>query len=92
MQSRLRFRLEAIQCKIEVLSNYWDHFLSDIVKASIDHHDKPTKKMLSYIMAIPKTTKYKVLEAYYFNCRVFHQIAFYQWRLMFAENADKECL
>ena len=56
------------------------------------NNDKRLKLTLSEIMQIPKNIKHYVLKRYYFNCRCLHSIAFYQWRIKHARNADKEVL
>ena len=78
--------------KLEVLEMLWDWQLS---KISVEAVKKKDKKVIQYTkdcLAMPKDLRKELLTQFLAQCKLKHQIAFFQWRDMYVDTSITEQL
>jgi hypothetical protein len=73
----------ATDSKVELISERWDYLLSKWINIALVSKDEGMTRLLFEIRKIKPNVKYYLLKNYIMQCKVFHAMAFLQWRLHF---------
>ena len=80
------------EAKHGVLNLYWDKQLPILAKFAKKTKDKDLEHACKVIRSFNYNIRSKFLYAYLKQCKVLHQIAFFQWRDIFCTGANKDQL
>ena len=95
MQKKIRDHLVCRCCKVEVLMNYWEKIEFKIMTEAAPNSlkgkrlDVGAQELAMKLHRVPQEIRHAVLHAFVHRCRQLHQIAFFQWRLMFRHDRTK---
>ena len=77
-------KIMAFDAKVSVLLVYWQKTIIKLHKRAASTHDKETLKLCKNLQLVPLHVKKKMLSMYVYECRVLYNIAFMQWRNIYA--------
>ena len=77
--------METRYCKTHVLVAFWDKLLGQIHLRASELNDQKMIKLCGEIILIDKSVQYRALKSYVQACNKLYGIAFFQWRIKFAQ-------
>jgi hypothetical protein len=83
LQFRIRDKIKIKFSKVDILINFWDKMIDELVHKSEKFGDNQMIDIINKIILVPQEVRIYVLRAYLKQCIMFYNLAFCQWRLMF---------
>ena len=77
--------------KLEIMINYCDKMITKVQLYATYHKENIGHKLIQKVMFVPDPVRKYLLKSYIMQCEKLHDIAFFQWRLLYVhkfEHAD----
>lgn len=88
IQKRIKKQISLKYSKVDVLINFWDKILGNIIKDKIKFKDKKADSLAIELTKIYKPVRDACLRAWIDRCKSVYNIAFMQWRLKYPTNCE----
>ena len=88
IQNRFIAQIIGMKTKLDMLCIAWDRKLSELTLYSHKIKNRPLMIICKKARSFSYEIRRKFLYAYLKQCKIYHQIAFFQWRNTFCKNSD----
>lgn len=87
-QKRIKTQIITKFMKVEILLNYWDKIVGQLIVYAGKYRDKEAKKISRLLSLVQRDIRIEALKRYFVKCKELHMIAFMQWRVMFVKQSE----
>ena len=88
IQTKFKNHKFIIDGKVEVLVNFWDKMVGEMMNKCSKMRERSTMAVISKIMLVPKHVREYILNFFVKKCYYLYSIGFFNWRLNFPKESD----